>query len=150
MALRSCCGAIATGILTLTLVSASAFGQQSKTVSGIVVNFGIMSAEAAVRAEGHREAHPSHFPPGSQHLLITLDDARTGKRIGGAEVTIEVTDPKGRVEKKPLLHTHAGGLPDYSELFEFGWSGEYKIRVTITLLPGTPPIQTQFTVDHRI
>jgi hypothetical protein len=31
--------------------------------------------------------------------LIALDDAQGGKRIGDAEVTIEVTDPHGRVEK---------------------------------------------------
>ncbi|HEX7270808.1 MAG TPA: hypothetical protein VF420_01520 [Casimicrobiaceae bacterium] len=141
---------MAAGILALVLAWTPAFAQQSKTVSGMAINFGIMSAEAALRADGHRDAHPSRFPPGSQHLLITLDDASTGKRIGGAEVAIEVTDPKGRVEKKPLLHTQAGGLPDYSELFEFGWSGEYKVRVIITPRPGAKPIEAEFIVTHKI
>lgn len=150
MTFRSCCIAIAAGILSFALAATPALGQQSRTVSGLVVNFGIMSAEAALKADGHRDAHPSRFPPGSQHLLVTLDDAGTGKRIGGAEVAIEVTDPKGRVEKKPLLHTQAGGLPDYSELFEFGWSGEYKVRVIITPRPGASPVEAEFTVTHKI
>jgi hypothetical protein len=137
-------------MLGLALAWTSAFGQQAKTVSGLVINFGIMSAEAALRADGHRDAHPAHPPPGSQHLLITLDDAKTGRRIGDAEVAIEVTDPKSRVEKKPLLHTQAGGLPDYSELFVFGWSGEYSIRVIITPRPGATPVETRFTVNHKI
>ena len=52
-----------------------------------------MPAPAALRADGHRDAHPAKFPGGSQHLLITLDEEKTGRRIGDAEVMIEVTDP---------------------------------------------------------
>ena len=113
------------------------------------------ASAVALRADGHRDAHPTQPPGGSQHLLITLDDEKSGKRIGDAEVVIEVTDPHGRMEKKPLLHTQAGGLADYSELFIFGWSGAYSIRVIITPRPGTPrpgakPIETRFTVNHMV
>ena len=98
-------------------------------MAGLIVNFGIVPAAVALRADGHRDAHPEHPPSGSQHLLITLDEEKSGKRIGDAEVLIEVTDPHGHVEKKAMLHTQGGGFPDYSELFVFGWSGEYSIRV---------------------
>jgi hypothetical protein len=124
--------------------------QQAKTVGGLVVNLGIMSAEQALRADGHRDAHPLHPPSGSQHLLITLDDEKTGKRVGDAEVVIEVTDPRGRVEKKPLLHTQGGGLPDYSELFVFSWSGDYAIRVLITPKAAAKPVEVRFTVNHKV
>jgi len=134
----------------LALAWASAAAQQTTTVAGLVVNFGIVPAAVALRADGHRDAHPTNPPGGSQHLLITLDEQKSGKRIGDAEVVIEVTDPHGRVEKKPLLHTQGGGLPDYSELFVFGWSGQYSIRVLITPQPGAKPIETQFTVNHTV
>jgi hypothetical protein len=136
--------------LFLALAWGLAAAQQSRTVAGLVVNFGIVPAAVALRADGHRDAHPAHPPGGSQHLLITLDEQNSGKRIGDAEVVIEVTDPHGHVEKKPLLHTQSGGFPDYSELFVFGWSGEYSIRVFITPRPGAKPIETQFTVNHTI
>jgi hypothetical protein len=123
--------------------------QQSKTVGGLIINFGLMPAEIALRADGHRDAHPLHPPGGSQHFLITLDDEKSGARIGDAEVAVEVTDPHGRVDKKALLHTQSGGCPDYSELFVFGWSGEYSIRVTITR-PAAKPIETRFKVNHTI
>jgi hypothetical protein len=138
------------GLLTIVLACAPAAAQQRKTEGGLVVNFGLMTAEMALRADGHRDAHPLHPPPGSQHLLITLDEEKSGRRIGDAEVVVEVTDPRGRVDKKPLLHTQSGGLPDYSELFEFRWSGDYSIRVTITPRPGVKPIETRFTVHHKI
>jgi hypothetical protein len=137
-------------LLGMALPFTPAVAQQVKSVDGLVVNFGVTSADAALRADGHRDAHPQHPPSGSQHLLITLDDEQSRARIGDAEVSIEVTDPHGRVETKPLLHTQGGGLPDYSELFTFGWSGEYKIRVTITPRPGAKPIEARFTVHHSI
>jgi hypothetical protein len=137
-------------LLAIALVWIPAAAQQSRTVAGFIVNFGIVPAEVALRADGHRDAHPTKPPGGSQHLLITIDDEKSGKRIGDAEVVIEVTDPHRRVEKKPLLHTQAGGLADYSELFIFGSSGEYSIRVIITPRPGAKPIETRFTVNHVI
>ena len=141
---------IAAGSLAMALAWTPAAAQQTKTLDGLVINFGLMPASLALRAEGHREAHPAHPPSGSQHLLITLDDQKTGKRIDNAEVVIEVTDPHRHKEKKRLLHTHGGGLPDYSELFVFGWSGEYSIRVIVTPRPGEKPIETRFTVHHKV
>jgi hypothetical protein len=133
-------------VLALTPAAA----QQVKSVAGVVVNFGVMPAEVALRADGHRDMHPPNPPSGSQHLLVTLADQKTQARIGDAAVSIEVTDPRGRVETKPLVHTQAAGFPDYSELFTFGWSGEYRIRVIITLNSGAKPIETRFAVHHSI
>lgn len=142
-------GKAAVALLTIALAYTPVAAQQSRSVAGIVVNLGIVPAEVALRADGHRDMHPAHPPSGSQHLLIALDDEKSGKRIGDAEVVIEVTDPHGRVEKKPLLHTQAGGVPDYSELFRFGYEGQYSIRVIITPKPGAKPIDARFTVPHK-
>lgn len=147
-ALRFC--VIVVSLLGVMLAWTPAAAQQVKVVAGVVVNLGLMPAELALRAEGHRDAHPQHPPAGSQHVLITLDDEKGHGRIGDAEVLVEVTDPRGRVEKKPLLHTQAGGLLDYSELFQFSWSGEYTIRAIITPRPGAKPIEARFTVHHTI
>jgi hypothetical protein len=143
-------GVVAMSLLAIAFAAPPAAAQQSKTVGGLVVNLGIVPAAVALQAEGHREAHPLHPPSGSQHVLVTLDEEKSGKRIGDAEVVIEITDPRGGVEKKPLLHTQAGGLPDYSELFRFGWSGEYSIRVIITPRSGGKPMEARFTINHVI
>lgn len=141
---------IAAVCLGMALAWTPASAQQAKTVGGFVVNLGLVPAEIALRAEGHRDAHPLHPPSGSQHLLVTLGEEKSGRQTGDAEVVVEVTDPRGRVEKKTLLHTQAGGLPDYSELFVFGWSGEYSIRVLITPRSGAKPTEVRFTVHHTI
>jgi hypothetical protein len=136
--------------LAAAVLTWQAEAQQVKTIGGLVVNFGIMTAERALRADGHRDAHPLHPPSGSQHLLITLDDEKSGKRVGDAEVAIEVTDPRGHVEKKSLLHTQGGGLPDYSELFVFSWSGDYAIRVVVMPKGAAKPVVADFTVKHQV
>jgi hypothetical protein len=141
---------IVVALLAMVEASTSAGADRTKSAGGMIINFGLVPAGVALRADGHRDAHPLSPPPGSQHLLITLDNERTGKRIGDAEVVVEVVDPKGHVEKKALLHTQAGGLPDYSDLFRFEWSGTYSIRVIITSRLGSKPIETKFTVHHVI
>ena len=145
---RKFIGLAAAGAVVAAFAWMTANAQQVRAVEGLTVNFGIVPANVALGAAGHSEAHPAHPPPGSQHLLITLDDMKSGKRIGDADVSIEVTNPEGRVENKPLLHTQAGGLPDYSELFVFGSAGKYSIRVIITPRPGAKPIETRFIVNH--
>jgi len=130
------------------LVAVSAYAQQAKTVDGLLINFGLLSAEQAIHAQGHRDAHPEKFPSGSQHILITLTDEKTAKRIGDADVVLEVIDPKGKAERKSLLRTSAAGMPDYSELFVFGGSGNYVVRVSVFRRKDARPVKTSFTVHH--
>ena len=132
------------------LVALSASAQQARTVDGLLINFGLMSAEHAVHAQGHRDLHPEKFPSGSQHILITLAAEKTNKRIGDADVVVEVIDPKGKAERKPLLRTSAAGIPDYSELFVFGWSGTYDVRVSVSLSKDAKPVKTSFRVHHAL
>jgi hypothetical protein len=133
-----------------TAAAVPAFAQQAKTVGGLVINLGLMPAEQAVHAAGHRDAHPDKFPSGSEHLLVTLADEKTGRRIGDAQVVVEVVDPQGKAATKALLHTSAAGMPDYSELFVFGWSGKYTLRVSITPPGGAKAVKTSFTVNHTL
>ena len=138
---------VATVLVALT---APATWAQEKTVGGVVINLGLMTAAKAMQVDGHREAHEHAFTSSisAEHLLVTLSDAKTGERIGDAAVLVEVEDPKGKVERRPLLRTHSAGLPDYSEIFQFGWTGNYAIRVIVTPKPGAKPIDARFTVSH--
>lgn len=123
---------------------------QEKTVNGLVINLGIMSAEKAVHAEGHSEAHPHTFPSGSQHILVTLADAKTHRRISDADVVVELRSPKGGVVERPLLHTQSAGLADYSELFVFGAAGTYSLRVKVRPMGTDKPTEAVFTIHHEI
>jgi hypothetical protein len=136
--------------MVLVALTASAAWAQEKTVGGVVINLGLMTAAKAMKVDGHREAHEHAFTGASsaEHLLVTISDAKTGRRISDAEVLVEVEDPKGKIERHPLLRTQSAGLPDYSEIFQFGWTGNYAIRVIVTPKPGAKAIETRFTVGH--
>ena len=136
--------------VVVAALSLPAFAQQEAKVEGLVIDLGIMPAEKAVHALGHSQAHPQTFPSGSQHLLITVAEQKSGRRLGDADVVVEVVDPKGKTATKKLLHTSAAGLPDYSELFVFGWSGSYSVRVNVTPWAGAKPVKVSFTVRHQI
>ena len=131
-------------------IAAPAFAQQEAKVEGLVIELGVMPADKAVHALGHAQAHPQKFPSGSQHLLITVAEQKSGRRLGDADVVVEIVDPKGQAAKKTLIHTSAGGMPDYSELFVFGWSGAYSVRVNVTPWAGAKPIKASFTVHHQL
>jgi len=94
--------------------------------------------------------HKGSHGPGQQHILVSLAEEKGGARVGDAQVSIEVKNPKGVVQKKALMPMVTAGYPDYSEVFDFAWSGKYQLRVLIQRKPGTKPTEATFTVNHFI
>jgi len=142
--------ALAAVALGAALVALPAAAQQMKTVGGVVVNIGIISAIAAEHADAQHGAHTGGHGSGMEHVVVSLAEEKSGARIGDAEVTIEVKNPKGSVQKKPALPMVTAGFPDYSEVFDFGWSGSYVVRVSVKRKAAAKPIQAVFTVKRVI
>lgn len=141
--------ALAAAALSAALVAAPAAAQQMKTVGGVVVNIGIISAIAAEHADAQHGAHKGGHGSGMEHVVVSLAEEKSGARIGDADVTIEVKTPKGSVQKKPALPMVTAGYPDYSEVFDFGWSGSYVVRVSVKR-KAAKPIEAVFTVNRVI
>ena len=57
---------------------------------------------------------------------------------------------------RPFLYAKAlqaivtAGFPDYSEVFNFGWSGKYRIRVRFLLKDAVQPLEARFVHRHAI
>ncbi|HEU4351401.1 MAG TPA: hypothetical protein VFR66_05960 [Burkholderiales bacterium] len=141
---------LAAAALGAALVALPAAAQQMKTVGGIVVNIGIISAIAAEHADAQHGVHKGGHGSGMEHLVVSLAEQKGGARIGDADVSIEVKNPKGAVQKKPALPMMTGGYPDYSEVFDFGWSGSYVVRVSIKRKAAAKPVEAVFTVNRVI
>jgi hypothetical protein len=136
--------------LAAGLVAVPASAQQMKTVGGVVINIGIVKALAAEHVDAQHGVHTGGHGSGAEHIVVSLADAKTGARIADAAVVVEVKDPHGRLEEKPLMAMVTAGFPDYSEVFQFGWSGKYGVRVIVTRKGATKPIRASFTVNHFI
>ena len=134
--------------LGAALVALPAAAQQMKTVSGVVINMGMVSAIAAEHADAQHGVHTGGHGSGMEHVVVSLAEEKSGARIGDADVIIEVKNPKGSVQKKPALPMVTAGYPDYSEVFDFGWSGSYVVRVSVKRKAAAKPIEAVFTVKR--
>ena len=137
-------------LFALVCMATPAYAEHQKTVSGIIVNIGVVPAEQALGFPGEAATHDKRPPSGAQHLVVSLSDAKPGIHIADAQVTVEIKDPNGNVEKKTLLPASTTGIPDYSEIFRFGYSGKYTIRVVVALEGSKKPLNANFTRTHVI
>jgi hypothetical protein len=136
--------------LGAALAALPAAAQQMKTVGGVIVNVGFVSAIAAEHADAQHGVHKGGHGAGMEHVLVSLAEEKSGARVANAEVSIEVKNPKGSVQKKPAMPMVTAGFPDYSEVFEFGWSGTYVVRVLVKRKAIAKPLEAVFTVKRVI
>jgi hypothetical protein len=139
-------GVLAVAALAASLAALPAAAQQVKVVSGLVVNMGITSALDAEHVDAQHGVHKGGHGSGMEHVIVSLARDKDGTRVADADVTIEVRSPKGEVQKKPAAAMVTAGFPDYSEVFDFGRSGTYLVRVMVSRKPATKPVEAVFTV----
>ena len=137
-------------VASLSALLALPVSAQQKTVNGLVINIGIVNAIEAEHSDAQHGVHKGGHGSGSQHILVSLAEEKGGARVGDAQVSIEVKNPKGVVQKKALMPMVTAGYPDYSEVFDFAWSGKYQLRVLIQRKAGTKPTEAIFSVNHFI
>lgn len=138
-------------ILAMTALVALAFSvsaQQMKTVGGVVINIGLVNAIEAEHTDAQHGVHKGGHGAGMEHIVVALADEKGGARIADAEVSIELKDPKGVVQKKPLTAMVTAGFPDYSEVFYFGWSGKYNLHVVVKRKGAAKPVDANFVVNR--
>jgi len=142
--------AVAAVVLGAALFASPASAQQMKTVDGLVVNIGIVAAIDAEHSDAQHGVHKGGHGSGMEHIVVSLAQEKGGARVADADVTIEVRNPKGVLQKKPAMAMVTAGYPDYSEVFEFGWSGKYLVRVQIKRKGAAKPVNATFTVNRVI
>ena len=123
---------------------------QQKTVDGLVINIGIADAIHVEHVDAQHGVHTGGHGSGTQHIVVAIAEQKGGARVADAAVTIEVRNPKGARQKKPAMAMVTAGFPDYSEVFDFGWSGKYVVRVVVQRKNAARPVEATFTVNHVI
>jgi hypothetical protein len=142
--------AIAVSLPWLDGIAAAPVSEHQKTVSGLTINIGVVPVAQAAGFEEKGATSTPKYPSGAQHLVVSLSDAKTGGRVGDAQVVVEIKNPQGKTEKKNLVPNLTSGVPDYSEVFRFVWSGKYVIRVSVTPKGSHKSLAAAFTWIHEI
>lgn len=127
-----------------SLLATPALAEHRKVVDGLEINIGVVPAAQLLRTDAYeRSSHLAMATNATHHVVVGVADARTGEPIGDARVSLDLVDPRGVAQSRALVPGDAGGRPDYSGLFRFGWSGGYKLRVNVERA-GTAPVRTTF------
>ena len=134
-------------ILVMTaaaLIATPAAAEHRKMVDGLSINIGVVPAPQLLRIDAYeRSSHRDAAAAATHHVVVGVADAKTGKPIGDASVTLALVDPRGGTQSRTLTRGDSGGFPDYSGLFRFGWSGAYKLRVKVERA-GAAPVASTF------
>jgi len=122
---------------------------ETKTVGGLNVTIGITSVEEIKkRPEGHPELKMHGGPKGTHHLLIHIEDEKTGKLVGDASVKATVHNPDGSKTTKALESMAIAGFRDYGNYFDFKELGDYHIEVAVTQTKDAPQ-KAMFVYERR-
>ena len=126
-------------------LAAPVVAEHRKEVDGLVINIGVVPVSDLMRADSYeRSQHREPTTSATHHIVVGVADAKSGTPIGDARVTLELVDPRGGTQRKTLERGDAGGVPDYSGLFRFGWSGSYKLKVSVAR-GGAATVTSNFT-----
>lgn len=141
------CAVLLLGLAGIAATVHAADSGDRQVVDGVAIYFGVLPAELV---HGHPREHPESemhggVAAGESHLLVGLFDAKSGQRIGGAEIRARVTaDPDIEV-RKPLEAMLIGGSLSYGNYFLLKGAGPFRIELRIRR-PGAPDeIRTVFT-----
>jgi len=127
-------------IWALLSVSSDALAQhETKTVDGLKVTLAVTSVEEIKKhPEEHHEIRMHGGPKGTHHLLIHIEDEKTGKIVGDASVKATVHNPDGSKATKVLESMTIAGFSDYGNYFDFKDLGNYHMEVAMTPVKGAP------------
>lgn len=125
----------------------------SKTVGNVTIYMGLLPAEII---RGHPHDHPETTMHGGRptasgeyHVVIALFNAKSGARIGKADITARVSEIGLAGEEKKLEPMQIAGTETYGNYFRMAGNGPFRISLTIRV-PGEPQeIKVEFEHRHQ-
>ena len=124
---------------------------QVARVNGIDVFYGVIPAEI-IRGHpaGHAESKMHGGVPrgsGQHHLIVSLFDVKTGKRIDTAQVSARIGEAGLAPQSRTLEPMQFAGTITYGNFFSMSSPGPYRIEVEIRPHGGAPA-QAVFEYRH--
>lgn len=133
------CAVFLFGLMWIAAAVHAAEVRDRQVVDGVAIYFGILPAELV---RGHPREHPESemhggVSPGEGHVLVGLFDDKSGRRIGGAEITARITAGPDFEVSKRLEAMVIGGSTSYGNYFPLQGAGPFRIELRIRR-PGAP------------
>ena len=126
-------------------------GGQSRTVEGVEVYLGLVSAETLRKSPESSVERQMHggVPSGSGyfHVNVSLLDASKKQPIAAAKVEVRVEQPGMSGETKPLEPVSVGGRASYGNYFRLLPKTQYVFIVRFQSQGAAQPLETRF--EHK-
>ena len=123
-----------------------------RTSGGIVFRIGIAPGEqVSSHPPAHAESkmHASESRRGRDHVVVSLADERSGKRIGDAAVTASISRSGVDHIRRPMERMQVPEATSYGGYFDLRQPGPYRIRIEV-VRPGLPtPVIADFDYKYR-
>ena len=134
-------------------ITASAAEQaQRRIVKGVVVYLNVMPAEILQEKLADHTDQKMHdgAPAGGHvyHVMVALFDEASGRRLGNAEVALDVADifePGKHVKLEPM---GVGGILVYGNYVDLPGTGPYRLTVLARLQGMPDTIEAEFSYQH--
>lgn len=122
---------------------------QHLSVSGIEIYYGVVPAPVVQDTPAHaKSATGMHGKPNqyadSHHLVVSLYDSQSGRRITDAAVTATVSALGYRHEEKPLTLMTTGSVQSYGNFFRLSGSDTFRIDLKIQRKGAAAPVAARF------
>ena len=85
---------------------------------------------------------------GQHHLIVSVFDGRTGRRVTDAAISASVSEPGLARQRKPLESMTFAGAATYGNYFLMSATGPYRIEVEIRRQGSAAPVKTSFEYSH--
>lgn len=125
---------------------------QHKVVNGVAIYLGVMPAQMVLgHPKPHTEAEMHGGVPAGDHqyhVLVSLFDNATGKRITNAQVKANVFEIGLSGVQKKLEPMLIAGTISYGNYFNMAGANPYRIQVQIRLPGSAGVIEAEFEYRH--
>jgi hypothetical protein len=123
-------------VALMCLMSAGALAQARIERDGVVLCWGLMSSAGFSQQYAMEELHGGKPIYGGKihHLVLALFDAKSGRRIDGAIVRAQLSEPgivDGPAKYVPLMTVY--DRASYGQLFGMVENGPYRFKVMVKL-----------------
>ena len=85
---------------------------------------------------------------GQHHLIVSVFDGKTQKRVENAAVAARVGEIGLSVQEKRLEPMQFGGTASYGNYFRMAAPGPYRIELEIRRESGAKPVKSAFEYSH--
>ena len=124
-----------------------------KTVGGIVFRVGIAPSEQVSsehpKDHAERQMHQPRARSDRDHLVVSLAEEGTDKRIVDARVTASISRMGMDHSRREMQRMEAGGVVTYGEYFDLRSRGPYLIRLEVRRRGAPTPTVAEFDYDNR-